>query len=55
MQFYGALRAIRDVLRGYPQACVVNEGANTLDFARNEIDMHVPRHRLDSGIWGIRA
>jgi oxalyl-CoA decarboxylase len=53
MQFYGAVRAIRDVLRAYPQAYVVNEGANTLDFARNVIDMHVPRHRLDSGTWGI--
>ena len=53
MQFYGALRAIRDVLRAYPQAYVVNEGANTLDFARNVIDMRVPRHRLDSGTWGI--
>jgi oxalyl-CoA decarboxylase len=53
MQFYGALRAIRDVLHTYPQAYVVNEGANTLDFARNVIDMLVPRHRLDSGTWGI--
>jgi oxalyl-CoA decarboxylase len=53
MQFYGAVRAIRDVLRAYPQAYVVNEGANSLDFARNVIDMHVPRHRLDSGTWGI--
>jgi len=53
MQFYGALRAIRDVLHTYPQAYIVNEGANTLDFARNVIDMRVPRHRLDSGTWGI--
>ncbi|MDT5366316.1 MAG: oxalyl-CoA decarboxylase [Mycobacterium sp.] len=53
MQFYGALRAIRDVLREYPHAYVVNEGANALDFARNVIDMHVPRHRLDSGTWGV--
>jgi oxalyl-CoA decarboxylase len=53
MQFYGALRAIRDVIRAYPQAYIVNEGANTLDFARNVIDMRVPRHRLDSGTWGI--
>jgi oxalyl-CoA decarboxylase len=53
MQFYGALRAIRDVMRAYPQAYLVNEGANTLDFARNVIDMQVPRHRLDSGTWGI--
>jgi oxalyl-CoA decarboxylase len=53
MQFYGALRAIRDVVHTYPQAYLVNEGANTLDFARNVIDMRVPRHRLDSGTWGI--
>jgi oxalyl-CoA decarboxylase len=53
MQFYGALRAIRDVLREYPDAYVVNEGANSLDFARNVIDMRVPRHRLDSGTWGV--
>ena len=53
MQFYGALRAIRDVLREHPDAYVVNEGANALDFARNVIDMHVPRHRLDSGTWGV--
>src|SRR5246127_419553 len=53
MQFYGALRAIRDVISAYPQAYIVNEGANTLDFARNVIDMRSPRHRLDSGTWGI--
>ena len=53
MQFYGALRAIRDVLREHPDVYVVNEGANTLDFARNVIDMSVPRHRLDSGTWGV--
>jgi oxalyl-CoA decarboxylase len=53
MQFYGALRAIRDVLREHPGTYVVNEGANSLDFARNVIDMQVPRHRLDSGTWGV--
>jgi oxalyl-CoA decarboxylase len=53
MQFYGALRAIRDVLHEHPEAYVVNEGANALDFARNVIDMQVPRHRLDSGTWGV--
>ena len=53
MQFYGALRAIRDVLKEHPHAYVVNEGANALDFARNVIDMHLPRHRLDSGTWGV--
>jgi oxalyl-CoA decarboxylase len=53
MQFYGALHAIRDVLHENPHAYVVNEGANALDFARNVIDMSVPRHRLDSGTWGV--
>ncbi|MDT5232574.1 MAG: oxalyl-CoA decarboxylase [Mycobacterium sp.] len=53
MRFYGALRAIRDVLRENPDAYVVNEGANALDFARNVIEMSVPRHRLDSGTWGV--
>jgi oxalyl-CoA decarboxylase len=53
MQFYGALRAIRGVLHEYPDAYVVNEGANALDFARNVIAMQLPRHRLDSGTWGV--
>jgi oxalyl-CoA decarboxylase len=53
MRFYGALRAIRDVLGEHPGTYVVNEGANALDFARNVIDMSVPRHRLDSGTWGV--
>jgi oxalyl-CoA decarboxylase len=53
MQFYGALRAIRDVLHEHPGTYVVNEGANALDLARNVIDMNLPRHRLDSGTWGV--
>jgi oxalyl-CoA decarboxylase len=53
MQFYGALRAVRDIVRERPDVYVVNEGANALDFARNVIDMQVPRHRLDSGTWGV--
>ncbi|MGH3312376.1 MAG: oxalyl-CoA decarboxylase [Streptomyces sp.] len=53
MKFLGALQAIRDVLQEYPQAYVVNEGANALDLARNTIGMQVPRHRLDSGTWGV--
>ena len=31
----------------------VNEGANTLDFARSIIDMYKPRKRLDVGTWGV--
>ncbi|MFJ9029542.1 oxalyl-CoA decarboxylase [Streptomyces sp. NPDC102274] len=53
MQFMGALKAVRDVLHEHPEIYLVNEGANALDIARNVIDMHVPRHRLDSGTWGV--
>ncbi|MGC2653936.1 MAG: oxalyl-CoA decarboxylase [Mycobacterium sp.] len=53
MRFFNALRTVRDVLAGHPEAYVVNEGANALDIARNVIDMEVPRHRLDSGTWGV--
>jgi oxalyl-CoA decarboxylase len=53
MDFYSALRAIRDVLAERPDVYVVNEGANTLDFGRNIIDMSQPRKRLDSGTWGV--
>jgi oxalyl-CoA decarboxylase len=53
MNFSSALRAIRDVLADKPDIYVVNEGANTLDFGRDIIDMHEPRKRLDSGTWGV--
>lgn len=53
MNFSSALRAVRDALTGRPDVYVVNEGANTLDFGRNIIDMYQPRKRLDSGTWGI--
>jgi oxalyl-CoA decarboxylase len=53
MNFHSALRAIRDVLKTRPDINVVNEGANTLDFARSIIDMQQPRKRFDSGTWGI--
>lgn len=53
MGYHNALRAIRDVLADRPEVYLVNEGANTLDVARNVIDMKVPRHRLDTGTWGV--
>lgn len=53
MNFSSALRVVRDALQARPDIYVVNEGANTLDFARNIIDMNQPRKRLDSGTWGI--
>jgi oxalyl-CoA decarboxylase len=53
MRFYNALRAVRDVLADRPDVYLVNEGANALDIARNIVDMKRPRHRLDSGTWGV--
>jgi oxalyl-CoA decarboxylase len=53
MNFSSALRAVRNALATQPEVYVVNEGANTLDFGRNIIDMSLPRHRLDSGTWGV--
>jgi oxalyl-CoA decarboxylase len=53
MNFSTALRAVRDALAGRPDVYIVNEGANTLDFGRNILDMFEPRKRLDSGTWGV--
>jgi len=53
MNFSSALRAVRNALATQSDVYIVNEGANTLDFGRNIIDMDKPRHRLDSGTWGV--
>ena len=53
MNFSTALRAIRDVLDSHRDVYLVNEGANTLDFGRDIVPMYQPRHRLDSGTWGV--
>ena len=53
MDFHGALGALRTIVAERPDAILVNEGANTLDFARSIIDMHQPRKRLDVGTWGV--
>ncbi|MGF6179100.1 oxalyl-CoA decarboxylase [Massilia sp. UYP32] len=53
MNFHTALRAIRDVLKQHPDINLVNEGANTLDYARSIVDQYQPRKRFDSGTWGI--
>jgi len=53
MDFHGALGALRTIIRERPEAILVNEGANTLDFARSIIDMYQPRKRLDVGTWGV--
>jgi oxalyl-CoA decarboxylase len=53
MDFHGALGALRTIIKQRPDAILVNEGANTLDFARSIIDMYQPRKRLDVGTWGV--
>jgi oxalyl-CoA decarboxylase len=53
MDFHGALGALRTVIKERPDAMLVNEGANTLDFGRAVIDIYKPRKRLDVGTWGV--
>ncbi|WP_342619636.1 oxalyl-CoA decarboxylase [Rhodoferax sp. GW822-FHT02A01] len=53
MNFHSALAAIREIVKANPEAVLVNEGANTLDFTRSIVDMYQPRKRLDVGTWGI--
>jgi len=53
LNYFNALRVIRDVLDNHKDVYVVNEGANTLDDARNVINMYKPRQRLDCGTWGV--
>ncbi len=53
MDFHAALGALRTIVKQRPDAILVNEGANTLDFARSIIDMYEPRKRLDVGTWGV--
>jgi oxalyl-CoA decarboxylase len=44
---------VRDIVKANPDAMLVNEGANALDFTRSIVDMYKPRKRLDVGTWGI--
>ena len=53
MDYHSALGALRTIIKERPDAILVNEGANTLDFARSIIDMYKPRKRLDVGTWGV--
>lgn len=53
MDFHTALGALREIMDQRPDAMLVNEGANTLDFARSIINMSKPRKRIDVGTWGI--
>ena len=53
MSFQSALNVVRDIVRQNPEAMLVNEGANALDFTRSIVDMYKPRKRIDVGTWGI--
>src|SRR6266581_2600782 len=53
MNFHSALNVVRDIVRANPDAILVNEGANALDFTRSIVDMVKPRKRIDVGTWGI--
>ena len=53
MNFHSALNVVRDLVRANPDAMLVNEGANALDFTRSIVDMYKPRKRLDVGTWGV--
>ena len=53
MSFQSALNVVRDIVKANPDAFLVNEGANALDFTRSIVDMYKPRKRLDVGTWGI--
>ena len=53
MNFHSALNVVRDIVKTNPDAVLVNEGANALDFTRSIVDMYKPRKRIDVGTWGI--
>src|SRR5262245_21759066 len=53
MNFHSALNVVRDIVKSNPEAMLVNEGANALDFTRSIVDMYRPRKRLDVGTWGV--
>ncbi len=53
MNYHSALNVMRDVIKSNPDAMLVNEGANALDFTRSIVDMYKPRKRIDVGTWGV--
>lgn len=53
MDYHGALGVLKTIFKDRPDTILVNEGANTLDFARSIIDIYKPRKRLDVGTWGV--
>lgn len=53
MNYQSALGVLRAVMQERQDTVLVNEGANTLDFARSIINVYKPRKRIDVGTWGV--
>lgn len=53
MNYQSALGVLRAVMHERQDTVLVNEGANTLDFARSIINVYKPRKRIDVGTWGV--
>lgn len=53
LNYYNALKVVKEVLDAHRDIYLVNEGANTLDDTRNVVNMYYPRRRLDCGTWGV--
>ncbi|NMV53008.1 oxalyl-CoA decarboxylase [Lactobacillus reuteri] len=51
--YYGAIAPIAEYFQQHPDTYLVSEGANTLDIGRDMIGMQLPRHRLNTGTWGV--
>ena len=48
-----SIAPIAEYFQQHPDTYLVSEGANTLDIGRDMIGMQLPRHRLDTGTWGV--
>lgn len=53
LNYYNALKIVKEVVDSHKDIYLVNEGANTLDDTRNVVNMYYPRRRLDCGTWGV--
>lgn len=51
--YYGTIEPINQLFQKHPDTYLVSEGANTLDIGRDLINMNLPRHRIDTGTWGV--
>ena len=52
LNYFSALKVIRDTLALIPGSILISEGANTMDQCRTVVPSFLPRSRLDAGSWG---